>query len=227
MLYDWKALSSAIVLPPVERDPARHLAPTDVITSDQPAIIERARSLTAGLTDPFAITNALFVHVRDGVRYDVAPALDGRDAWRADATLARGHGFCEQKSVLLAALLRAAGVPCAIGFEHIRDHGLAQFADLLPEAVIVFHGMNFVWLDDAWRAIDATLDVQLCKRRGYRLVELRRGEDARLPATDLAGRPHVEVLEELGPFVDFPGAVSDAAAQLDVWDRLRERIARR
>ena len=57
----------------------------------------------------------LFDHVRDEVAYEMAPRFDeGRDEWKASATLERGYGFCQQKAVALAALLRARGIPAGI-----------------------------------------------------------------------------------------------------------------
>jgi len=45
----------------------------------------------------------------------MAPRFDeGRDEWKASATLERGHGFCQQKAVALAALLRARGIPTEV-----------------------------------------------------------------------------------------------------------------
>ena len=57
----------------------------------------------------------LFEYVRDEVAYEMAPRFDeGRDEWKASATLERGYGFCQQKAVALAALLRARGIPAGI-----------------------------------------------------------------------------------------------------------------
>ncbi len=52
--------------------------------------------------------------------------------------------------------------------------------------------------------LDASLDASLCVRKGYRLTVFSEVEDALLPTTDAQGRPHFEIIEELGDFDEFP-----------------------
>ncbi len=70
--------------------------------------------------------------------------------------------------------------------------------------------------------IDPSLDRTLCERRRYWIVEQNGAADALLPATDLDGSPHFDILEGLGPFVDLPVPVSTFAVNLaPTWDGLR------
>lgn len=224
-----QSLEASISLPDPGVDPETCLAPTDVIDSAHPAVVDTAARLTARLTSPFQRAQALFHFVRDAVRYNIAPDLLRREDWRASETLARGDGFCQQKAVLLAALARAAGIPSAIGFQHLRDYKLldTRYEAAIPQGIIPYHGLTYLWLDGAWRIADATLDAELCARRGYRLVELQPGSDARLPATDLEGKPHFDILAEYGPFPNLPEAVSDFMVRLrPAWLALKELVQR-
>lgn len=165
--------------------------------------------------------------MRDEVPYNFTPTLADRAAWQASATLARRDGFCQQKAVLLAALLRAAGIAAGLGFQHVRDHMLidTRFEAHLPSGLILFHGCTMLHLDGAWRVADATLDRDLCRRRGYRLVELRGDGDAELPARDLKGHPHFDFIVREGPYADLPQTVSDLFLQLAaVWTDMKRLV---
>jgi hypothetical protein len=192
-----------------------------VIDSDHPHLLEQVRGLTGSEGE---LAQQLFRFVRDEIRYDFTPVLDGRDCWRASATLERRKGFCQQKAVLLAALCRAVGIPSAICFQHIRDHKLldARFTAQLPGGIIAFHGLAALWLEGRWVRVDPSLDAKLCQIRRYRCVEFDGVHEALLPATDLDGRPHFDFLEQLGPFADLPRAVSSLGVKLrPTWDALR------
>lgn len=203
------------MLPEPITDPASALGPTDVIDCAHREITAAAEAHGAA-ADPLERAASLFRFVRDEVRYDLVPELTSRASWRASNTLARGSGFCQQKAVLLCALARARGIPAAMGFQHIRDHKLIdpRFERFLPGGIIAFHGRAALWLEGRWCWVDPALDAGLCAAKGYRLVELRGSEDAPLPATDLAGRPHFDVLGDFGPFSDLPEALSTAALGL-------------
>jgi len=185
------------------RDPAAFLSATDVIDSEDREIRALAAELAADTADEARTVRVLFDWVRDRIRYDMAPLLAERRDWTASATLERGYGFCQQKAVLLAALLRAGGIPAGIAIEALFDHKIPpHYAAFMGGQEIPLHGYTTVYLDGAWQRIDASLDSALCERKGYRLVEYSTGGDHLLPATDLAGRPHFEHLGETGQWPD-------------------------
>ncbi len=199
-----------------------------MIDSAHASIVDKARKIANGKTDADR-AKQLFTFVRDTVRYDFTPKLDSRDAWRASTTLQRGKGFCQQKAVLLVALYRAAGLPAAVSFQHIRDHKLldTRFAALLPNGIIAFHGLATVWLNGAWLRVDPSLDAGLVRIRGYRLTDFNGTTEALLPATDLNGQSHFDFLGQFGPFADFPRALSELGVRIKpTWDALRE-VARK
>ena len=213
----------------ITTDPAACLLSGDVIDSAHPAIQAHAAQLTKGCETPFAKAQAVFDWVRDEVPYNFTPSLRRREDWRASVGLLRGDGFCQQKAVLLAALLRAVGIPAGLGFEHVRDHMLldTRFEAHLPSGLIVFHGCTMLHLDGTWRIADATLDRRLCERRGYRLVTLNPTADSELPATDLQGGPHFDFLARLGPYANLPQSVSDLFLDLvATWSDMQRLVER-
>ncbi len=194
-----------------------------MIDSEHPAVSELARRLSGSGTDAER-AGRLFAFVRDVISYDLTPVLESREDWLASATLKRGSGFCQQKSVLLAALGRAAGIPTALCFQHLKDHKLldTRYSKLLPGGIIAFHGLVAFWLDGRWVRVDPSLDLGLCLARGYRLVEFDLVHEALLPPLDLAGRPHFGFLGDMGPFADLPPPISTLLVQVrPLWVALR------
>lgn len=209
--------------------PAECLGPTDVIDSEHPTIRRKAGELTAALEAPLDKTRAIFEFVRDRIVYNFAPHIRSRASWRASDTLARGDGFCQQKSVLLIALLRAAGVPAQMGFQHLRDYKIigTRYESGLPGGVIHFHGLAYFYHEASWQRLDPTLDAGLVNQRGYRLAEFNPHGETLLPATDRAGQPHFDVLAEFGPYPDLPPIISAKLSEIGwYWDRWRELVRR-
>ena len=53
--------------------------------------------------------------------------------------LANGKGWCVSKSVLLAALCRASGIPCRLGYANVRNH-------MATRKLLDFLGTNIFYL---------------------------------------------------------------------------------
>jgi transglutaminase-like putative cysteine protease len=88
-----------------------YLDPSNQVDSNHPDIVALARSLTDGATSPADQAVRLHDFVRDQVPFGWAPAFDRQ---RASEVLASRIGFCNTKSTLLVALLRAAAIPARI-----------------------------------------------------------------------------------------------------------------
>jgi transglutaminase-like putative cysteine protease len=191
------------------------LEATDVIDRDHPVVRATAERVTAGATGAEAVAR-LFAFVRDEIRYDMAPVIADRTDWTASATIERGYGFCQQKAVALAALVRAAGIPSGVGFENLLDHKIPPaYVEHIGSQVLPYHGFTLVRVDDEWQRVDATLDRALCERKNYRLVEYEPDGDCVLPATDRGGRPHFEHLDELVLAADLPDEIVDETLALE------------
>jgi len=191
-------------------DPAAALGDTDVIEPGHPLVAATAERVAGSATDPDEVTRRLFDWVRDELPYDMAPALESRADWRASATLERGHGFCQQKAVVLASLLRSRGIPAALAFQDLHDHKIPErYAEFLGGQRLEVHGLTAVHAHGRWQRIDATLPSSLCERKDYRLVRYEPRRDCVLPATDRRGEPHFTLIRDLGVAADLPAAISE------------------
>jgi transglutaminase-like putative cysteine protease len=103
--------------------------------------------LAAGAADASGIARRCFEWVRDEIEHSVD---FGRSevTCRASEVLAARTGFCYAKSHLLAALLRANGIPAALCYQRLSIDGTG--------APFCLHGLNAVYLPDhGWYRIDA------------------------------------------------------------------------
>ena len=131
----------------------RFLATSRYIDHDHPLIRTRASALAAevaGTGDPDADYLALIRRCFEFVRDEIRHSWDYRAnpvTCRASDVLRHATGFCYAKSHLLAALLRANGIPTGLCYQRISlgDGG----------APYCLHGLNAVFLPrHGWYRID-------------------------------------------------------------------------
>lgn len=139
------------LLVPVEESLNGYLEDTIVIDWQTPNVYEQARTLTAGLETVDERLRALFEFVRDEIAHSFDIETDELTC-NASQVLRAGHGLCYAKSHLLAALIRACGVPAGFAFQRLRAEG--------PDSRFVLHGFVGVYLADRerWAALDARGD---------------------------------------------------------------------
>ena len=195
--------------------PEAAVGSTDVIEADAPAVRALADRV-AGDAEGAEAARLFFEWVRDEITYDMAPDVESRDSWCATATLDRGAGFCQQKAILLAALLRARGIPAGIVVQDLLDHKIPEsYVAFIGSQRLEVHGLTCAYLDGRWVRLDATLPRSFTEKKRYRLVEFDGEHDAVFSSTDLDGNPHIEVLEELGTFPDLPEDLVRYVLELD------------
>jgi transglutaminase-like putative cysteine protease len=115
-----------------------YLEAGDVVDHHHPLIREAVNTLCPESDDPVERARAAFLFVRD----EVAHAYDTNDfrvTWRASDVLRERVGICHAKAHLLAALLRAQGIPAGFCYQKLG----------------ALHGLNAVFLHGAWSRIDA------------------------------------------------------------------------
>jgi transglutaminase-like putative cysteine protease len=135
------------------------LAATGVIDWRDPAILSRARELSRGISDPCEVARRCFEWVRDNIQHS-GDFQRNPVTCSASEVLAAGTGYCFAKSHLLAALLRASGIPCGFCYQRLSlDENGAPYT---------LHGLNAVHLPGfGWYRIDARgnkpgVDAQFC-----------------------------------------------------------------
>ncbi len=124
-----------------------YLISSEFIDWEDREVSAKARQLAEDLQDPERITKACFEFVRDEIKHSADYGLDPVTC-KASDVLKYGAGYCYAKSHLLAALLRANGIPTGLCYQRltIRD-------DKPPFSL---HGLNAVYLPDhGWYRLDA------------------------------------------------------------------------
>ncbi len=124
----------------------QYLEATEYIDWHHPAILEKARTLSAGETNKTVIAKRCFEFVRDKIKHSWDYKL-GPVTCRASEVLEHGTGYCYAKSHLLAALLRANQIPAGLCYQRLSLH------DGGPPYCL--HGLNAIWLPDhGWYRVD-------------------------------------------------------------------------
>jgi transglutaminase-like putative cysteine protease len=119
------------------------LAADEIVQSDHPAVRAAAAKLRAGRPDDAAFAEAAYEFVRDEVRHSF-DADDPRVTVAAAEVLEEGVGLCYAKSHLLAALLRAEGVPAGLCYQRLATE----------DGGFVLHGLVAVHLNGQWHRQD-------------------------------------------------------------------------
>lgn len=120
---------------------------SEFIDSNHPAVASKAAELAKGGDSEIAITRRCFGFVRDHIRHCVDFRLNPVTC-KASEVLRFGTGYCYAKSHLLAALLRANGIPAGLCYQRLMLDA--------EEPTYCLHGLNAVYLKaHGWYRIDA------------------------------------------------------------------------
>lgn len=126
-----------------------YLVSDAVVDWQTPEVRQKALELTASLTDEVAKARCLYEWVRDTIPHTNDAGLEVVTC-TASEVLHHGTGICFAKSHLLAALLRATGIPAGFCYQVLR---MDPPVDNEP----VLHGLNALYLAslDRWIRVDA------------------------------------------------------------------------
>ena len=127
----------------------QYLESTEYIDWKNTEVLARAESLAEGLTDLEAIARRCFVYVRDEIQHSWDFERDPVTC-KASDVLEHGTGYCYAKSHLLAALLRANGIPAGLCYQRLT---ISDDGDGPP---FCLHWLNALYLEEhGWYRIDA------------------------------------------------------------------------
>jgi len=125
----------------------QYLESTEYIDWKSPEVMAKARSLADGAESLELIAEKCFVFVRDQIKHSWDYECDPVTC-KASDVLRYGTGYCYAKSHLLAALLRANGIPAGLCYQRL------TISDDKPPFCL--HGLNAVYLErHGWYRIDA------------------------------------------------------------------------
>lgn len=111
-----------------------------------PEIKSLALELAAGKSSKTEIAKSCFEYVRDDIKHSWDYKLNPVTV-KASDVLKCGTGYCYAKSHLLAALLRASGLPAGLCYQRL------TITDRPPFCI---HGLNAVYLEGhGWYRVDA------------------------------------------------------------------------
>jgi transglutaminase-like putative cysteine protease len=142
---------------------------SDVIDWHHPSVQSKAMELAKGASTALQVAQRSFEWVRDNIQHS-SDYKRNPVTCAASEVLAAGTGYCYAKSHLLAALLRANGIPAGFCYQRlsIGDHG----------APYSLHGFNAIHSADfGWYRVDARgnkpgVNAQFCppeERLAFRL----------------------------------------------------------
>ncbi len=150
----------------VSEDPNSYLDTTPYIDTRHPEIARAVAALTAGKTTDQTKALAIFQFVRDDIKFGWTG--DFYDM-KASDVLAAKRGYCNTKSTLFVALLRAAGIPARQVFVDINQSILDGFID--TDTPYVDHSFTEVWLANKWVKVDAYIvDAELAAAARVKLT---------------------------------------------------------
>ncbi|MDF1782148.1 MAG: transglutaminase family protein [Alcanivoracaceae bacterium] len=124
----------------------QYLESTEYIDWKTPEVLATATSLADGLDEHEEIARKCFEFVRDEIQHSWDYKLNPVTC-KASDVLHYGTGYCYAKSHLLAALLRANGIPAGLCYQRLTITDVPPFC---------LHGLNAVYLQPlGWYRVDA------------------------------------------------------------------------
>lgn len=176
----------------------RYLAASPYIDLEHPEIQQLARRLAAESSGELDCARRCFEFVRDRIRHSSDYRLNPVTC-KASDVLQHGTGYCYAKSHLLAALLRANGIPAGLCYQRLSvgEHG----------APYCLHGLNAVYLRDfGWYRIDARgnkpgVDAQFTPPQEALAFPIREAVERDLP--EIWAEPLAVVVEALERYPSY------------------------
>ncbi|MBC8175269.1 MAG: transglutaminase domain-containing protein [Candidatus Marinimicrobia bacterium] len=201
----------------------------DIFDFDSENILVLVRELIQEMTVEWETVKRLYEFVRDSIIYDFAPKIEDFSDWQASTILRTKRGFCHQKAILLATLFRSVGIPSALVFQTIIDHVLldTRYRDMIPDGRLPMHALVAIYFEKKWYRLDATLDSELCIKKGYKIMKVIPGNETLLPETTQDCKPHFTIEKQLGFFDSYPVELLHTLLKHKAnWDRWRKFVKR-
>ena len=130
------------------KDLKKYLQESKYVNFSHPEVKALSERLSKGLKSDEKIAKSCFLYVL----YEIHHSGDYKDditTLRASDVLKHGTGWCYAKSILLAALLRANGIPTAFNYQRL---SCSEYV----KDVYCLHGLNAIYLKEhGWYRVDA------------------------------------------------------------------------
>ncbi|MGO3930146.1 transglutaminase-like domain-containing protein [Rhodopseudomonas pseudopalustris] len=181
------------------------LSPAEFVDSDHPEVKALAARATAGAATQGDRLRALYLAVRDGVRYD--PYVDFRSAevFRASSVLRAQRGYCVGKAAAFAALCRASEIPARVRFADVRNHlATENLTRTMGTDLFAWHGYTECWTGERWVKASPTFNLTLCEKLGVAPLDFDGRTDAVMQAFDTNNARFMEYIRDHGAYFDVP-----------------------
>ena len=127
---------------------AKYLEATPIIDYHDDAIQALAKELSKNWKNDTQIAQNCFEYVRDEIRHS-GDHKDKITTSKASEVLKHKTGWCYAKAFLLAALLRANGIPTGFCYQRL------SCSEYKPD-IYCLHGLNWIYLKEfGWYRVDA------------------------------------------------------------------------
>ena len=125
-----------------------YLQETDIIDFSNKEVYALAMDLASGCDTDEQIAKNCFEYVRDEIRHS-GDHKDNITTYKASDVLKYRTGWCYAKAFLLAALLRANGIPTGFTYQRL---SCSEYKD----DIYCLHGLNYIYLKEhGWYRVDA------------------------------------------------------------------------
>jgi transglutaminase-like putative cysteine protease len=185
-----------------------YLAPTSVIDSEHPAVVDFARGAArrdGAEGDPLRSAVAIYYAVRDGIWYDPYAPFYRPEHYQASRVLAARRGYCVSKASLLCGAARALGIACRLGFATVRNHlATRQLIEFLGTDLFVYHGFVEFFLNGRWVRATPAFNRELCERHRVEPLAFDGVHDSIFHAYNRDQRKFMEYLDYHGTYADVP-----------------------
>lgn len=183
----------------------QYLRSTFYLDFESENVADFAADTCAGCRTPVEKAVALYYAVRDLIQYDPYDLQYSRVAMKASTVLGKRSGYCVAKAVLLAAVGRAQGIPCRLGFADVVNHlSTPKLRAKMKTDLFTYHGYTELYLKGKWIKATPAFNLSLCSRFGVRPLEFGGTEDSVFHEFDSEGRKHMEYVHDHGNFADLP-----------------------
>jgi len=195
-------------MPELSAEAERFVSPAHYVDSDsmevQAFVMRTLRHMAPDASQKDKAVR-LFQAVRDDLRYDPYTFSLNAEDYRASVIAGMESAFCVPKAILLAAGLRAVGIPAALGFADVRNHlNTPKLAELMGTDLFIYHGYVQLWLGGSFFKVTPAFNMELCQRFGVKPLEFDGERDALFHEFDDKNRRHMEYVNDRGLFVDAP-----------------------
>ena len=208
-----------------------YLRPTEFFDYDKPVVADFAAKAIEGATSDKEKAIKAFYAVRDSVRYDPYRITDSARSYSASDVLETGAAYCIPKASLLTAVVRAAGIPSAIGLSDVTNHMCSPrlYDAMGGKDLFMHHGYSVMLIDGKWVKAAPAFNIELCDKFDVTPTEFDGVEDALLQEFDKKGRQHMQYVASHGIWSDLPfQRVFDDFTEYygpELWARCRAAVA--